>query len=234
LILKYGSAQLSFWKPSNHSTHHLREISIIYQPNFEPLPEILSFTDWDLAGPPTEPQFDAFLKKIDYLPVHRVDGPGTRQLAFLSGVTVFLAEKFLHTIRLSQRETKESSPTNLSDEREPTTTQILDMFEEADRAMRSGADRAALLMAWAGLEAVLRRTALRAGRQGKIGVQPAILIRELFAAGKLTPAEHSSIEELRQLRTVLAHGLAPMKFDSENIPKISAISKRLLDAVNDR
>jgi hypothetical protein len=62
---------------------------------------------------------------------------------------------------------------------------------------------AALLIAWAGLEASLRRAALQAGRQGKIGVQPSILIRELFAAGQLTPAEQRSLEEMRQLRTAV-------------------------------
>jgi hypothetical protein len=105
------------------------------------------------------------------------------------------------------------------------------MFEEANRAVNSGAQRAALLLAWAGLEAALRRAALNAGRQGKIGVQPSILIRELFAAGRLTPSEHQTLEELRQIRTALAHGLPPVRFPKNMIAKIKAISDRLLGSV---
>jgi len=120
----------------------------------------------------------------------------------------------------------------LSDEREPTPEQIRDMLNEADRASQTGAYRAALLIAWAGLEATLRRAALRAGRQGRIGVQPSILLGELFAAGQLTPAEHRTLEELRQLRTASAHGLAPVGLDADIISKISAISNRLLAVMN--
>jgi len=228
LQLKYGCAQLSFWKAPNHRTHHLREIAITYQPEFEPLPETLVFTDWNPTEPPTELQFRSFMHKIGYLPVHLVEGPSGSQLVFLSGVTALFANKMVHSIRLLQRETKEPTAMPLSDEREPTIKQILEMLEEADRATQIGAHGAALLMAWAGLEAALRRAALRAGKQGKIGVQPSILIRELFASGQLTPAEHSTLEELRQRRTALAHGLAPMTVDVEIIPRIKAIANRLL------
>ncbi len=230
LQLKYGCVHLSFWKAPSHRVHQLREIAITYQPEFEPFPETLAFTDWNPAGPPTERQFRAVMHEIGYLPVHSLEGLSGRQLIFLSGVTVLFAEEMLHSIRLLQRETKEPTSMPLSDEREPTTKQIADMLDEADRATQIGAHRAGLLMAWAGLEATLRRAALRAGKQGKIGVQPSILIRELFAAGQLTPAEHRTLEELRQLRTASAHGLAPMAFDVEIIPRIKDISNRLLAA----
>lgn len=228
LLLKYGPIQLSFWRRPNHKIHQLREIALIYQPFVEPLPIALAFSDWTPSYPPTEPQFTAFLNEIDYSPVQRIDGAGGAQFVFLSGVTALFTEDVLDSIRLFQKQHKESNPTTLSDEREPTTGQVLDMLAEAERAMRLGAPRAALLMAWAGFEAALRRAALRAGREGKIGVQPAILIRELFAAGKLTPEARNSIEGLRQLRTVLAHGLAPMAFDEGEVLKISALTKRLL------
>lgn len=230
LQLKYGSAQLSFWKAPKDKSLHLREIAITYQPDFEPLPATLTFLDWNPPQPPTEQLFKSFIYYIGYLPVHSVDGPNGTEISFLSGVTALCADKMLHSIRLHQRQNKESTAMPLSDEREPTTKQILDMLQEAELALRSGAQRAALLLAWAGLEAALRRTALSAGKQGKIGVQPAILIRELFASQQLTPAEHRSLEELRQVRTALAHGFAPVvTSDSDTIRRISAISKQLLE-----
>jgi hypothetical protein len=232
LQLKYGCVQLSFWKAPNQRTHELREIVITYQPEFEPLPESLAFTDWTLAEPPTERQFRAFMHEIGYLPVHLVEGSSGKQLVFLSGVTALFTDEMLHSIRLLQRENRAPTPTPLSDEREPTPEQILDMLNEADRASQTGAYRAALLIAWAGLEATLRRAALRAGRQGRIGVQPSILLGELFAAGQLTPAEHRTLEELRQLRTASAHGLAPVGLDADIISKINTISNRLLAVMN--
>lgn len=232
LQLKYGSVQLSFWKTSNRRKHELREIAIIYQPQFESLPHTLEFTDWNPAEPPTQMDFSFFLHTINYLPVHQVQGPHDLKMSFLSGVTALFTDAILHSIRLHQRNTKEATSLPLSDEREPTTEQILDMFDEAIRVMNIHAYGAALLIAWAGLEATLRRTALKAGRQGKIGIQPSILIRELFAAGQLTPEDHSFLEELRQLRTTFAHGLAPMMFDKDKIRKIIELSKRLLSDIN--
>jgi hypothetical protein len=121
----------------------------------------------------------------------------------------------------------------MPDEREPTLDQIREMFNEAERVSRIGMHRAALLIAWAGLEAALRRAALKAGVPGKIGLQPSILLRELFAAGQLTPDEHRILEELRQIRTAIAHGLAPVSLDADNIRRINSISNRLLAPLNE-
>ena len=71
------------------------------------------------------------------------------------------------------------------------------MLAEAGVPLNANAYRAALLLAWAALEAALRRTALRAGLQGRIGVQPSVLLRELFAAGKITEDEYQLLEHLR-------------------------------------
>ena len=229
LQFKYGCAQLTFWKSSKDRQHELREIALIYQLRFHPLPPSLKFTDWNPVRPPTEKRFRKFIDEIHYPPATSVKGPNETQIVFLSGVTALFTNGKLDSIRLFQRQTKESTSSVLTGEREPTRMQILDMFEEAKRALEIGAERAALLVAWAGLEATLRRTAIRAGKLGKVGVQPAILIRELFAAGELTAEDHRALEELRQLRTRLAHGLAPIRFDVTTIHKIVALSSRLLD-----
>lgn len=231
LHLKYGCVQLSFWRDPNGRSHRLRDITIAYQPEFQRFPETLEFSDWNPSEPPTQMQFEVFVARINYPPAHFVDGPSGGEMTFLSGVTALSAGGMLHSVRLAQRRNKEMGRTPLSDEREPTTQQILDMLAEADLAVTHGARRAALLIAWAALEAALRRTALDAGQEGKIGVQPSILIRELFGAGKLTLAEHGAIEGLRQMRTALAHGLAPIEFDANSVVEISALTKRLLHKI---
>jgi hypothetical protein len=84
------------------------------------------------------------------------------------------------------------------------------MIEESERALDFDFYRPALLMGWAALEASLRRVALEQGLEGKIGVQPTILIRELLSAGVLDMEERQFLEELRQTRTTTVHGLAPV------------------------
>ena len=230
LQLKYGALQLVFWRSQREasSPHQLREIVLSFLPRVEPLPEVVAFSDFNCEKTPTERDFRAYMHDAHSLPVHLVDGESGRQYVYLSGVTVLFTDSLLHSIRLTQRETKESSPTPLSDEREPTRDQILEMLEEASVSLKSGAYRAALLVAWAGLEAALRRVALRAGLQGRIGVQPSVLLRELFAVGEITPDEHRLLEQLRQLRTATAHGLAPTALQVDEVHRVVEVAHRLL------
>jgi hypothetical protein len=227
LQLKYGCLQLTFWKASDRTVHKLREMVIAYEP-FLPMPHGLTFTDWKLSGPPTKTQFKNFYHEIGYLPVHMVVGPSGSQLIFLSGVIALMSGEVLHSIRLSQRESKESDEIPVSDQREPSPEQIREMLAEADQATAGGALRAALMSAWAGLEAALRRAVLRAGGQGRIGIQPSILLRELFSAKELTSEEHATLEKLRQIRTSVAHGLAPLPIEPHMIDQLKSITERLL------
>jgi hypothetical protein len=227
LILKYGCVQLTFWKALKERPPQLREIVVTFDP-FEPPPPFLEITDWNPEAPSTEWQFTNFMHRIGYMPVHMVEGSSGRQLLFLSGVTALFVGGMLQSLRFLERETKASAPLPLFDEREPAKEQILAMLDESQRAWNCGAYRAALLIGWAGLEAALRRTALRAGGQGKIGVQPTILLRELFSAGMLTPIEHQLLEHFRQLRTAAAHGLAPLEFDPSAILLIDDLAQKFL------
>jgi hypothetical protein len=102
------------------------------------------------------------------------------------------------------------------------------LFSEATGAAQAGAKRAELLVAWAGLEATLRRAAFHAGRRGKIGTQPVVLLRELVAEGQLTAPEHRMLEHLRQLRMSAAHGVTPVAFPPDKISHIKTVSDRLL------
>jgi hypothetical protein len=228
LLLVYGFVQLTFWRNAKNPKPELREIALDYRRVSEPLPPPLEFSDWKPTEPPTERRFRDFMHDVGYLPVHQSDGATWRELVFPSGVTARFRDEMLESIRLIERENNSSPIALTSDEREPTPEQISDMFSEATLAVQAGAKRAALLIAWAGLEATLRRTASRAGRKGKVGTQPVVLLRELVAEGQVTAPEHRTLEHLRQLRMSAAHGLTPVAFPSDLISNIKAVSDRLL------
>jgi hypothetical protein len=225
LILKYGGLQLAFLRHHGDKMYQLMQIALYFQPKKEPLPDPVKMTDWVLEEAPTERDFRSFLDKIAYLPVHRVDG-AVRHFTLLSGLRAFFSDGMLHSLQLSQREKKEPVP--LSDEREPSTEQIVGMFDEATRVVDAGSPGAGLLLAWAGLEAVLRRAALQAGLQGRIGVQPNILARELFAAGKLDTDDAAFLEQMRQTRTAIVHGLAPVPIKPDLVDRIVNLARRFL------
>src|SRR5262249_39305261 len=134
-----------------------------------------------------------------------------------------------HSLRLRQKEANAPPLAPVIDEREATLDQIYGMLNEADHALMVGANRAALLIGWAGLEAALRRVATKGGTQGKIGVQPLILLRELFASGLLNAEDHRMLEILRQQRMAAAHGLAATDLDTKSVNKLIEITFRMLD-----
>jgi hypothetical protein len=231
LTLKYGSLQLVFWRRG--STSQLRDMTLNFLPEFEPLPPSVALKDFRPRDKPTEGYFRNFIHQIGYLPAHLTEHESGRQMVFLSGVVADFAHGLLNSIRITQKEKKESTQAPLSDVREPSLEQILDMIQESERALELDARRPALLMGWAALEASLRRVALRKGRRGQIGVQPTILIRELLSAGALSPVDRRRLEELRQIRTAVVHGLAPINFSPRIIRDMNAMSRRLLADTGD-
>lgn len=226
LTLKYGSLKLVFWRHGRKS--QLRDITLNFLPEFKPLPSQVALTDFNPRGRPTEEHFRDFIHESSYPPVHLTERESARQMIFLSGVVVDFADGLLNSIRITQKEKKESTQAPLSDVREPSLQQILDMIEESERALEFDARRSALVIGWAALEASLRRVALWKGRHGEIGVQPTILIRELFSAGVLSREDRQFLEELRQTRTAAVHGLAPENFSPQIVREMNAMSRRML------
>ncbi len=227
-ILKYGPVQFVFLANEKLRTRELRDIAIIYRPKFKKLPKNLRLDDWNPSSVPTEEFFSDYLENINLHPVHIVSGESGTQLIFISGVVALFSEKKMHSLRMTQRDSQEAERITVSDRREPSAQQIRDMFAEADHALGAGALRGALMTAWAGLEAALRRAVLRAGGGGKVGIQPNILLRELFAAQELSQDEMLILEKLRQARTAAAHGLIPEQIEPKMIEDMKMIGQRLL------
>jgi hypothetical protein len=229
LELKYGSLQLTFWKHSGSERSQLMDFGLYYQPTWERVPEAVTFSDVGYDENTTEGEFRSFLQQIDYLPAHLLGRKSEQHMMLSSGVVVSFSDGKLHSIKVAQQRTKEKTSAPLSDEREPSRSEIEEMLQEAISVTATGALRAGFVMAWSGLEAALRQVALRRGLQGKIGVQPVILMRELFSARVLSPDDMTFLEEARQARTGIVHGLAPRPMAREAVSKIAAVARRLME-----
>jgi hypothetical protein len=189
----------------------------------------VAFTDVTLDENTTEEKLRALLHEKQCLPAHLIDGRSERHLMLPSGVVISFADGKLNSLRMTQQRTKEKTSAPLSDEREPSRSQIDGMLEEALLVAANSTSRASFLMAWSGLEAVLRQIALRRGLQGRIGVQPTILMRELFSANILNQADLSFLEEARQARTAIVHGLAPQPLPPDSVVRVVELARRLMD-----
>ncbi|QYY33778.1 hypothetical protein K2O51_33575 (plasmid) [Cupriavidus pinatubonensis] len=153
---------------------------------------------------------------------------GESELHFASGVAATFDRDMLSTLRLSQKEATGRPSIQVDREREPTLKQIEAMLDESAVAERVGAASAALLVAWAAMEALLRRTALHAGLKGRIGVNPQMLLRDLSSAGVLPSAETRLLEEVRQVRVAAAHGLSPVPVRPTLLLELHRLAVRLL------
>jgi hypothetical protein len=205
------------------------DLGLYYQPRWEPVPEPVAFTDVRYDESTTECEFRSFLHKLHYLPVHLIDENSGHHLMLPSGVVVTFSDEKLHSLKVTQQRTKEKTSAPLSDEREPSKSQIDEMLQEAVSLAAAGAVRAGFVMAWSGLEAVLRQVAMRRGLQARIGVQPTIIMRELYSARILNPEEMAVLEEARQVRTGIVHGLAPQPLAADAITRILMVARRLID-----
>lgn len=232
LELKYGSLRLTFWKHSGSHSSQLMSFGLYFRPAFEPIPSVVMPTDFHPTEATTKQEFRDFMRSTECWPVHMSDGLDQDVLSFLSGVVVTFAEGKLNNIRATQRLLRETTPSPLSDVREPTIPRIKEMILEA-RSVTIQFPKAGLLLAWAVLEAVMRRVAIRAGRKGQIGVQSSILIRELVSSKLIDFSEAGVIEDARQLRTAISHGIAHAPFDQTIVWRVFELIERLLPLATD-
>jgi hypothetical protein len=110
---------------------------------------------------------------------------------------------------------------------EPKAEQIGHTLDEAEQVL-TVSPRAALVLAWGGLEAALRRTAQRAGVGSRSDTQPTTLVRELYATGRISPEDFRCLEATRLLRNEVVHGLGPPAVDVGLVQTIVGIARRHL------
>jgi hypothetical protein len=228
LVLKYGPLELTFWS-AREQPPQLVQMSLMLLQNWDRLPYALHFYDWTPTAQMSLEDFQSFAERVHVRSNELSRGENESEILFPSGVRAVFVRTYLFALHLSKRETESNQAPILRSEHEPSLSQIRSQLEEAKSALRAGLRSAAVLLAWAGLEAVLRRAALDAGYSGKLRGQPNLLIRELYSLGRLSLDERKMLEAFRQQRTSIAHGLVAEPIDEKNISDILQFSQRLLD-----
>jgi len=117
----------------------------------------------------------------------------------------------------------------LKDARESTPEQIEQMLAESEKVTQDGALKAGFLVAWAALEAAMRRAAQRTGVGGAIGTPPNLLLREVYTWGYISRDDFARVDEARRLRTAIVHGLAPSFVNADTVHYLVRLARSFLD-----
>lgn len=106
-------------------------------------------------------------------------------------------------------------------------------LDQADQLSRGGFARAALVTAWAALEAAMRIRLRASGQKAGWGSAPRQMVRELYSAGILLPDEFRHIETALQRRNQIVHGFSSQPDGSDApvngvIQLLSNVTRRLV------
>ena len=111
--------------------------------------------------------------------------------------------------------------------REPSTTEIDQALGEVEKLLQSGQNRAALVFAWAALEAAMRQVCTDAELYMP-KTTASELLRTLYGNGVLTREEFDLLRESFRLRTEIVHGLISSNDSLEVVRGVVAVVRRLL------
>ena len=118
----------------------------------------------------------------------------------------------------------------LSGAREFSASDIDRSLEQAQELDRLGYSQAAVVAAWAGLEAAMRVRLRAAGEAANWESSPRQTVRELYSAGLLTPDEFRSIESARQFRSRIVHGFTTSEPDEAAVVQLLIeVARRLVE-----
>jgi hypothetical protein len=112
--------------------------------------------------------------------------------------------------------------------REPTRDQIEERLNQAGQMAGAGYSQAAVMTAWAGLEAAMRRLTRAAGRNGDI--TPGHLLGTMYANGFVSKDEFVKLREAFAVRNRVAHGFVSEAVDPALVPSVIAAARKLLTA----
>src|SRR5207237_814332 len=101
---------LVFWRPTGRPKSQLREMTLHFGPEIELIREPIVLDDLHPMWPMPEQRFREFLDGIRYQPAHTVETGEQKQLIFLSGVVATIINSQLHSVRVAQREQRETTP----------------------------------------------------------------------------------------------------------------------------
>jgi hypothetical protein len=117
--------------------------------------------------------------------------------------------------------------------REPSEQEIDRAITEVETLLEINQTRPALVLAWAALEAAMRRVCSDVELYVP-KTTPSELLRTLYGNGILTRKEFDLLRETYRLRTEVVHGLVSPSFDSMDVKGIIATIRRLLTGQTDQ
>ena len=110
---------------------------------------------------------------------------------------------------------------------EPSLEQIVRNLELAERLSDSGELASSLMIAWATLEAAMRRSARSAEIEVK-SYSPLFLLTVLYSNGLLDRGEFDTLSEALKLRNAFAHGMNPAAIDPSVPRSVVSIARKLI------
>jgi REase_AHJR-like len=115
------------------------------------------------------------------------------------------------------------------DARELSDEDIDKGLVDAEQLIGTGYVRPAVITAWAGLEAAMRRRLRAMGEKAGPGTTPLSLVGELYANGSFFPEELENLERIYLLRNEIVHGFAAPTVDAGDVRFLVDTGRRLLE-----
>jgi hypothetical protein len=109
---------------------------------------------------------------------------------------------------------------------QPTKGEILSRLDEVESLIKRGNQQAALLYAWALLEAAVRLTLLR--NQEDRRFLPRTVVEAIASNGYLTVDEENRLAEVAKLRTWIVHGFTKVEVDQPQLGFLLDTIRRVL------
>jgi hypothetical protein len=107
--------------------------------------------------------------------------------------------------------------------------EVFKALADAEQLARGGFLRAALITAWAGFEAAMRRRLRGSGETAEVEALSRPMLNELYSTGVLSAAEFPRLEQVYRLRSEIAHGFASPTLDPAVVHFLVDTARRLLE-----
>lgn len=112
------------------------------------------------------------------------------------------------------------------DAAEPSDAQLFGILHAAEELADKGYTPYACVVAWAGVEAAMRRLQDETRLHGR--TTPVELMRTLYSNGFLSREQFDRLRDSFKVRSQVVHGLVPPKVDPEMVRSITATARDLL------
>jgi len=114
------------------------------------------------------------------------------------------------------------------DAREPSSEEMDRTLVAVDSVLEAGFINAALVSAWASLEAAMRKRLIAMDGHAAWGIQPRSMLNELYSEGVFSTEDFPRLESAWKMRNEIVHGFAAPTVEPETVQFLLQTAKRLL------